>query len=33
LAVLNIHRDINVDTLMIIYEIAKTSKRRLNINL
>jgi len=33
LAVLNIHQDIYVDPLMIIDEIAKTSKRRLNINL
>lgn len=33
LAVLNIHQDINVDPSMIIDEMAKTSKRRLNLNL
>jgi len=33
LAVLNLHQDIYVDPLMIIDELAKTSKRRLNINL
>ncbi|KAF0750343.1 Uncharacterized protein FWK35_00035692 [Aphis craccivora] len=33
LAVFNIHQDINVNPSMIIDEMAKTSKRRLNINL